>query len=82
MIIFSDIVTVVDFLDSGACIDGVKKYVASNGLQIAGDISDLKSEAKKFVNGYGNGDGYGNGYGDGYGNGYGYGNGNGDGDGY
>ena len=66
MIIFSDIVTVVDFLDSGACIEGVKKYVTSNGLQIAGDISDLKSEAKKIVNGDGDGNCYGDGDGDGY----------------
>ena len=80
MIIFSDIVTVVDFLDSGACIDGVKRYVASNGMCIAGYVSDLKSEAKKIVNG--NGDGYGYGYGDGNGNGYGYGDGDGYGYGY
>ena len=71
MIVFSDIVTVVDFLDAGACIDGVKEYVMNNGMLIACSISELKSKAKEFVygNGYGNGNGNGNGYGYGDGDG-------------
>lgn len=90
MILLTDRITVVDFLDAGACFGGVKAFVAKTGL-IAGPVIDLSGDAKEFFYGYGGdgdgygygdgGGGYGGGYGDGYGDGYGYGYGGG-GDGY
>ena len=74
------IITVADLLNSGACLDGVMRFVHRTRL-IAGKIADLlalasESErhhillaAGKIGYGYGNGAGYGDGYG--YGNGYG-----------
>ncbi len=80
---YSERVTVVDVLDTGACYDGVKAWVLKNRL-IAGDtklyVADEYIARAACADGYGNGDGYG--YGDGYGDGNGYGNGNGDGYGY
>ena len=83
MIHLSDRITVADFLDAGACIEGVSKFVAETG-RLAGPVSELSGEAKKFFDGDGYGDGDGDGDGDGNGDddGYGYGDGNGDGDGY
>jgi len=81
----SERITVVDALEQGACWEGVKKFVSATGL-IAGNVIDLKGEAKDWFYGYGYGSGYGSGsgygYGDGYGDGYGYGDGDGYGDGY
>ena len=87
--IYKPVVTVVDVLDTGACIDGVKEFVSKVGA-IVGKASDYLCEAwiQSAANssGYGYGDGYGDGYGygdgDGYGYGSGYGDGYGDGDGY
>jgi len=79
---YKPIVTVVDVLDIGACIDGVKAFVLRHGRAIVGKASDfLDSEwiQRAAINGYGYGYGYGDG--DGYGDGYGYGYGDGDGDG-
>ena len=79
-----DPVTVVDILESGACREGVNKWLLENGRMISGSpiqVSDPDGWIKKAANadGNGDGDGYGcgNGYGEGYGNGYGYGYGNG-----
>ena len=85
MILATDRVTVTDFLDAGACLEGVVKFVSKTG-KIAGVVAELTGQAKEFFNGggddYGDGDGgdygYGNG-GDGHGNGNGYGYGGGDG---
>jgi len=74
---YKPVVTVVDVLEAGACIDGVYEYIASNG----GDISahtDKHAENGWILsasNGNGDGDGDGNGYGDGNGDGNGYGDG-------
>ena len=80
--LYKPVVTVVDVLDVGACIDGVKQFVERAGV-IAGNAADYLRE--KWIqiaatgNGYGYGDGDGNGYGYGYGDGDGNGNGYGDG---
>ena len=72
-----DRVTVVDVLDAGSCIDGVKEFILMHSMQIAVKLRDHVRE--KWIAGaaYGYGYGYGNGgYGDGYGDGdggYGYG---------
>ena len=83
------VVTVVDVLECGACIEGVFRWVDKT-KRISGppvDDEDSAGWLAKAANlngygngyGYGNGNGYGNGYGNGngYGYGYGYGNGNG-----
>ena len=88
-------VTVVDVLDAGACIGGVKGWVVKNRGKIAGAPGDVRGEHSRRVllaanadggGGYGDGYGYGGGYGDGgYGDGgggYGDGYGDGGGDGY
>jgi hypothetical protein len=76
-------ITVVDVLDSGACMEGVQDWLIRNRRQIAGPTEDHVGNeyiaAASHSNGDGNGDGDGDG--DGYGNGYGYGYGDGDGDG-
>ena len=86
--------TVIDVLDSGACLDGVCKWVEAHGGRIAGRTKsywkqrELSKAANGDGSGYGSGygdgsgDGSGSGYGSGYGYGYGYGYGDGDGDGY
>ena len=79
-------VTVIDVLETGACIDGVFKFVADHAGRIECDSAEFPHEAHIQEaagidgNGYGDGDGYG--YGNGYGYGYGYGDGDGNGDGY
>jgi len=84
-----DTVTVVDILESGACIRGVLTYVERNGMLIAGPAVDTRDSGDRIARaanlaGSGSGDGYGSGSGDGsgYGSGYGYGSGDGSGDGY
>ncbi len=80
-------VTVIDVLETGACIDGVLKFVADHAGRIECDSAEFPHEAHiqeaAGIDGYGDGDGdgYGDGDGDGYGDGYGYGYGNGNGDG-
>jgi hypothetical protein len=78
---FKPVVTVVDVLESGACIDGVKEYVAANGGVIAGPIAGRQRNEwiAKASHCYGDGSGDGSGYGSGSGYGYGYGSGSGDG---
>ena len=81
-------VTVVDVLDAGACIDGVKRFLLDAGGRIAGATDQLMKafdeEGRGWVakasnaDGDGYGDGYGYGDGDGYGDGYGYGYGDGE----
>jgi len=70
-------ITVIDALESGACLDGVIEWVVAHGGTIAGETQ------KHAKNGYiaRAANGYGYGYGDGYGYGYGYGDGDGSGDG-
>ena len=69
---YSERVTVCDVLDAGACIDGVRKFVAAVKV-IAGRVTDYASERWVCIAsngyGYGYGDGYGYGYGDGAGTG-------------
>ena len=79
-----DVVTVVDVLDTDACLDGVVRWVAKNQGRIAGNPVSRKNAwiaqaARLSGSGTGSGDGYG--YGDGSGSGDGYGSGYGDGDG-
>jgi len=75
-----DNVTVIDVLESGACIDGVLGVVGRT-LTISGPPTDTQmtetwlAKAAR-LDGSGDGDGYG--YGDGYGSGYGYGSGDGE----
>ena len=84
--LFREIVTVVDVLETGACLDGVAEFVLKNGGMISARVSDFPGNTyiHRAGNGYGNGYGYGYGigYGIGYGDGDGYGTGYGDGDGY
>ena len=79
-----DRVTVVDVLDAGACIDGVKDFILLHSMQIAGNLRDHLSDLwiTRAAHCDGHGDGDGDGDGDGYGDGYGYGYGYGYGDGY
>jgi len=70
LIHLSDTITVVDFLDAGACFEGVATFVEKSGT-ISGQVADLTGEAKKFFDGDGYGHGDGHGYGEGYGYGYG-----------
>ena len=73
-----DVVTVVDVLDTGACLDGVVDWVARHHGRIAGNpvlhTNTWIAKAARL-----SGSGSGSGYGDGYGSGYGYGDGSGDG---
>ena len=73
-----DVVTVVDVLDTDACLDGVVRWVAKNQGRIAGNPVSRKNawiaQAARLSgtgsgDGYGYGDGSGSGYGDGYGSG-------------
>jgi hypothetical protein len=76
---FRAIVTVVDVLESGACIAGVLSHLAKYpAIATAWPTVDTTGGHLAKAS---NGDGYGNGYGNGYGKGNGYGNGNGKGDG-
>ena len=83
---YRETVTVVDVLDTGACIDGVMTFVEKIGGAIIGRARDfltnvwIQSAANNRGDGYG--DGYGSGSGSGYGCGDGYGDGYGDGSGY
>ena len=90
-----DVVTVVDVLDTGACLDGVVDWVARHHGRIAGNpvahqntwiakAARLSGSGSGYGYGYGSGYGSGSGSGDGYGSGYGYGDGSGygSGDGY
>ena len=77
-----DVVTVVDVLDTGACLDGVVDWVAKNQGRIAGNPvlhtnTWIAKAARLSGSGTGSGDGYG--YGDGSGDGYGSGSGSGSG---
>ena len=82
---YKETVTVVDVLDAGACIDGVKAFILKNGRVISCNPSDYAGEPyiTAAAQGDGNGDGYGYGDGSGLGggNGDGFGDGNGDGNG-
>jgi hypothetical protein len=85
---YRETVTVVDVIETGACIDGVKEWLEKNQRQIAGPTEKYRSNgyivkaSHADGYGYGDGDGDGYGYGDGDGDGDGYGYGDGDGDGY
>ena len=63
-------VTVIDVLETGACIDGVLKFVDHAG-RIECDSAEFPHEA--HIQEAAGIDGYGKGYGDGDGYGYGYG---------
>jgi len=66
---YNPVVTVVDVLEVGACIDGVKNFVVSHGGLIAGLASDFPDEpyvqnaANALAGAVGDGDGDGGGYG-------------------
>ena len=80
-----DVVTVVDVLDTGACLDGVVDWVARHHGRIAGNPvlhTNTRIAKAARLSGSGSGYGYGSGDGYGYGSGYGYGDGSGSGDGY
>lgn len=63
-------VTVIDVLESGACIEGVKKWIVANRGVIAGETAKQSNEnILSAANADGNGNGYGYGNGDGYGDG-------------
>jgi hypothetical protein len=87
---FQPTVTVCDVLDAGACLEGVKKFIANtHGNPIAGGISEHRDRDGFIANaahadgsGYGYGSGDGSGSGSGSGSGYGYGSGDGSGYGY
>jgi hypothetical protein len=84
---YRPVVTVVDVLEDGACVDGVIEWVEENGGVIAGAAADHDNEhieQASRADGYGSGSGSGSGYGsgDGYGYGSGSGSGYGSGDGY
>ena len=59
---YKPVVTVVDVLDVGACLDGVKSFILKHGGIIAAKSEDhLREEwVQRAAN---NGYGYGNGYG-------------------
>ena len=73
-------VTVVDVLDAGACIEGVKSFIQANGGVIVAETAKFLRKSE-WIAKAANAGLAGNGYGDGYGNGYGYGDGYGDGNG-
>jgi hypothetical protein len=81
--IYKPTITVVDLLESGACVEGVKEAVEEHGV-IAAETREHASNpyVSKAADADGDGDGYGSGYGYGDGDGYGYGYGSGYGDGY
>jgi hypothetical protein len=74
--VYKPVVTVVDVLEAGACIDGVKDFIKKHAMVIAGATSDFLRQ--EWVKKAANGDGYGDGSGSGYGYGYGYGDGDGE----
>ena len=76
---YRPVVTVIDVLETKACIQGVLVYLLKHPL-ISGEVNkESNPHILKASNGDGYGDGYGNGngYGDGNGNGYGDGSGSG-----
>ena len=80
-------VTIIDVLESGACVDGVREWL--DNLPLISGVTQLHIGNEHSANaanadgyGDGDGDGYGSGYGDGYGSGSGSGYGYGSGDGY
>ena len=75
---YKPVVTVADVLESGACMEGVAKWVTAHRGVISGPADKHDNE---FVRKAANADGYGYGYGDGDGDGYGYGSGYGSGSG-
>jgi hypothetical protein len=85
---YKEIVTVIDVLESGACIDGVCDWL--NKLPLISGVTKLHIGNEHIANaanadgdgdGSGSGSGYGDGSGSGSGSGYGYGDGYGDGSG-
>ena len=67
------IITCQDVVAAGACVDGVKQWVAKQGIH-AGGRAELRTRfpSNEYIgDGDGDGDGYGYGYGYGYGDGYG-----------
>jgi hypothetical protein len=75
---YRDTVTVIDVLESGACVDGIRDWLAV--IPIISGPTGLHVHNQYIANAA-NADGYGDGYGYGDGDGYGYGYGSGDGDG-
>jgi hypothetical protein len=80
--VYREHVTVSDVLDSGACLDGVKEWVAKHRGRIAGPAGRYPKQGEIQKATHGDGSGYGYGYGYGYGDGDGYGSGDGSGYGY
>ena len=54
-------VTVVDVLESGACLDGVVEWIKKHGGKIAGETATQKNP---YIVTAANGDGSGSGYGE------------------